>query len=320
MNVISRPEASQTEAPSDLAAALAARIGRYRDKTFDMDAFPSNRGYKELERGQMRFVGAGGSPKVGDSETFPPGSFTVSLIHQEPGRFAAGHKHEIEESFLVFDGVLTVGWEQGGDAVEVRLGPKDLIMNAMDIAHGFRNDDVKPILMSVMVGVGKPLPPVYTAHPKDTPLDRALKFGATRTLRLEQAGDHPLARLMAPQVVRYHDTTPIRDPGGFTRRVYVGAGAVPSRQNRLELITLAPGEGVQAYNRPVEDAYFVMEGTLTVGWEKDGATATRRVGARDLLLTPAGQPRWFRNDSASAVEFMMVIGTPAADDFIHRPV
>ena len=314
MNVISRPETT-----SDLAAALGARIGRYRDKTFDMDAFPSNRGYAELERGQMRFVGAGGSPKVGDSETFAPGSFTVSLIHQEPGRFAAGHMHEIEESFLVFDGVLTVGWEQNGDAVEVRLGPKDLIMNAKNIAHGFRNDDVRPILMSVMVGVGKPLPPVYTAHPKDTPLERALKFGATRTLRLEQATDHPIARVMAPQVVRYNDLPVLRDAGGFNRRVYVGPGAVASEQNRLELVTLAPGEGVQAYTRPVEDAFFVMEGTLTVAWEKDGTAAARRIGPRDLLLTPAGQPHWFRNDSASAVEFMMVIGTPEPDGFTHLP-
>lgn len=322
MNVLAPAGPSPDQAAPqsvDLDAALGARIGRYRDKTFDMDAFPSNRGYAELERGQMRFVGAGGSPKVGDSETFPPGSFTVSLIHQQPGRFAAGHMHEIEESFLVFDGVLTVGWEKDGDAVEVRLGRKDLIMNAMNIAHGFRNDDVQPVLMSVMVGVGKPLPPVYTAHPKDTPMERALKFGATRTLRLEQAGDHELARLMAPQVVRYHDLTPVRDAGGFTKRVYVGAGAVSSRQNRLELVTLAPGEGVQAYARSVEDAYFVMDGTLSVGWERDGAVATRRIGARDLLLTPAGQPHWFRNDSAFPVEFMMVIGTPEPDNFVHRP-
>ena len=52
-----------------LRARLQAHIGRHVDKTFDWDAFPSNRGFPELERAQMRYVGAGGSPKVGDVTT-----------------------------------------------------------------------------------------------------------------------------------------------------------------------------------------------------------------------------------------------------------
>src|ERR1700757_442707 len=112
MNVITRKESS---AAAELQAGLEARIGRYREKRFDFDAFPANRGYPLLARGQMRFVGAGGSPKVGDSTTLPPTSFTVSLIHQQPGCFAAAHMHEIEEAFFVFQGVLTVGGEKEGD-------------------------------------------------------------------------------------------------------------------------------------------------------------------------------------------------------------
>lgn len=315
MNVITRPDSTEAAA---LRAALLGQVGRYRDKTFDFDAFPANRGYPLLARGQMRFVGAGGSPKVGDSTTLPPKSFTVSLIHQQPGCFAAAHKHEIEEAFFVFHGVLTVGWEQGGEAVEVRLGRKDMIMNALDLAHGFRNDDVEPVLMSVMVGVGKPLPPVYTAHPRDVPEEAALRFGASTTRRFDPASEHPLMRKMAGNLVRYADLEWRADGAGFRRATYVGPGGIASAQNRKEMVGLPPGAGVKPYARPVEDAYFVTEGLLTVGWEENGVVAETRIGPRELLLTPPGRPHWFRNEGLAAAEFLMIVGEAGPDGCAFR--
>ena len=103
----------------------------------------------------MRYVGAGGSPKVGDTSTLKADNFTVSLIYKEPGRYAACHSHEIEESFLIIDGALIVGWEKDGEVVEVNLGPKDMILNAREIGHGFRVDGVEPVMMSISVDVGK---------------------------------------------------------------------------------------------------------------------------------------------------------------------
>ena len=50
-----------------LANRLSAHTGRFTDKVFDWNAFPSNSGFDELARAQMRYVGAGGSPKVGDT-------------------------------------------------------------------------------------------------------------------------------------------------------------------------------------------------------------------------------------------------------------
>jgi len=50
----------------------AVRIGRYLEKRWDWDAFPANSGYPELERAQMRYVGAGGSPKTDDRSTLRP--------------------------------------------------------------------------------------------------------------------------------------------------------------------------------------------------------------------------------------------------------
>ena len=317
MTVITRP--TESEATTALRGELQGRIGRYRDKSFDFDAFPSNRGYPLLERGQMRFVGAGGSPKVGDPGTFPPVHFTVSLIHQQPGRFAAAHTHEVEEAFLVFDNVLTVGWEVDGEVVEVRLGPKDLILNAPNVAHGFRNDDVLPVLLSVMVQHGKPLPPVYRAHPKDVDPELAFSFGVTtdKVSRLDPTSDHPLHKLMARHVVRYNDAPRVTE-AGFTRAIYVGRGSIHSEHNRKELVTLPPGAGIAAYTRDVEDAYFVMDGTLTVGRVKDGVTVEERIGAHDLALNAAGTARYFRNEGAEAVSFMMVIGGTEPDAFTYQ--
>ena len=154
MNVVSKTEAS-------LADQIRAHTGRFTDKAFDWNAFPSNAGFDELARAQMRYIGAGGSPKVGDPATLKADNFTLSLIYKEPGRYAACHSHEIEESFLIISGALIVGWEKDGDVVEVNLGPKDMILNAREIGHGFRVDGVEPVVMSISVDVGKPLPPVY---------------------------------------------------------------------------------------------------------------------------------------------------------------
>src|SRR5947209_20266814 len=128
----------------DLAREMRAAIGRHTGKSFDWDAFPGSRGFPELARAQMRYIGAGGSPKVDDPNTLRPGDFTLSLIHQPVGRYAACHSHEVVEHFLVLDGVLTVGWmfgETGGEEViEARLGPYDMVLNQSGRPHGFRND------------------------------------------------------------------------------------------------------------------------------------------------------------------------------------
>lgn len=120
---------------SPLAAELRAHTGRFTDKAFHWNAFPSNAGFPDLARAQMRYIGAGGSPKVNDTSTMKADHFTVSLIYKEPGRYAACHSHEIEESFLIISGSLIVGWERDGEVVEVNLGPKDMILNARDIGQ-----------------------------------------------------------------------------------------------------------------------------------------------------------------------------------------
>jgi len=298
-----------------LAEALAAHTGRFTDKVFDWKAFPSNVGFDELSRAQMRYIGAGGSPKVGDTTTLKPDHFTLSLIYKEPGKYAACHSHEIEESFLIIQGALVVGWEKDGEVVEVNLGPKDMILNAREIGHGFRVDGVEPVLMTISVDVGKPLPPVYHYHPKDHAPELARSFGAEpgKTMKFDPKGSHPLQQLMAKYVVRHSLQPTIWEKAGFTRKVYVGQGGLANDSCRKEMWGIPSRAALKPFVRPVEDAFLVLEGSLVVGWEDDGKTVEVELGPRDLVKTPAGQKHWIRNDGAGAATVWHVIGT-AGDD------
>ncbi len=298
-----------------LADDLKAHTGRFTDKVFDWNAFPSNAGFDELARAQMRYIGAGGSPKVGDTSTLKPDHFTLSLIYKEPGRYAACHSHEIEESFLIIDGALIVGWEKDGEVVEVNLGPKDMILNAREIGHGFRVDGVEPVLMSISVDVGKPLPPVYHYHPKEHPTELARTFGAApgKTMKFDRNGAHPLQQLMSKYVVRHHEQPTIWEDAGFTRKVYVGEGGIDNDTCRKEMWGVPSRVGVKPFVRPVEDALMVLEGSLVVGWEENGEIVETELGPRDLVKTPAGRKHWFRNNSAAPATVWSVIGQSGDD-------
>jgi quercetin dioxygenase-like cupin family protein len=310
-----------TEFPT-LAEALKAHTGRFTAKKFDWEAFPSNIGFPDLARAQMRYIGAGGSPKVGDTSTLKPDHFTLSLIYKEPGRYAACHSHEIEESFLIIDGALIVGWEKDGEVVEVNLGPKDMILNAREIGHGFRVDGVEPVMMSISVDVGKPLPPVYHYHPKEHAPELARAFGAApgKTLAFDPTGSHPLQHLMAKYVVRHSELKTHWDPAGFTRKIYCGPGGVETDTCRKEMLGIPSRVGVKAFSRDVEDAFLVLEGALVVGWEENGEVVEVELGPRDLVKTPADRKHWFRNDGAGAATVWYLVGSAEPESVSFQPL
>lgn len=313
----------QTNEGMSLAHRLAAYTGRFTEKTFDWNAFPSNSGFDELARAQMRYVGAGGSPKVGDTSTLKADNFTVSLIYKEPGRYAACHSHEIEESFLIIDGALIVGWEKDGEVVEVNLGPKDMILNAREIGHGFRVDGVEPVMMSISVDVGKPLPPVYHYHPKEHPPELARSFGAApgKTMKFDRNGDHPIQKLMSDYVVRNVELPTIWEDAGFTRKVYVGdaPGAINHDTCRKEMWGLPMGARLAPFTRDVEDAYLCLEGSVEIVWVDDtGDKAVVELGPRDLVKTPAGQAHYLRNPGAGAATVWTVIGSSGDDGAVYK--
>jgi mannose-6-phosphate isomerase-like protein (cupin superfamily) len=299
----------------DLTDEMRSFIGRHTDKNFDWDAFPGSRGFPELERAQMRYVGAGGSPKTDDPNTLSPGQFTLSLVHQPVGKYAPCHFHEVVEHFLVLEGVLTVGWAWDEEVIEARLGPKDMVLNKAGRPHGFRNDGVEPVLMSISVGTGMPRPPVYVCHPRDGDPSVARSFGAVpgKTRSFDPDSNDPRQREFSQHIVRYAARRPIWE-AGFARLAYIGDGAAPPGKYRMDLIHLPKGVAVSGYSRSVEDAYFVLEGCIAVGWEEGGRTVEKRLGPKDLIFNPAGRVRYFRNDGLSDAEFMLLVGTPNPED------
>ncbi len=272
----------------DLTREMRSSIGRHTDKSFDWDAFPGSQGFPELARAQMRYIGAGGSPKTDDPNTLKPGAFTLSLIHQPVGKYAACHSHEVVEHFLVLDGVLTVGWAWGDEVIEARLGPLDMVLNQQGRPHGFRNDGVGPVLMSISVGSGMPKPPVYACHPRD--------------------GDPALDAERRPVF-----------EAGLARLDYIGEAGAPPGGYRMEMIHLPPGVGVRGYGRAVEDSYLVLDGALTVGWEAGGETVEQRLGRMDVILNPPGRTRYFRNDGVADAVFMLVCGNAPGEDLRFEP-
>jgi mannose-6-phosphate isomerase-like protein (cupin superfamily) len=310
------PDSSLTQQPSALASEMRAYTGLFTEKTFDWDAFPASRGFPDLSRAQLRYVGAGGSPKSNDPTTLKAEHFTFSLVNQPVGKFAGSHAHEVVEHFFILQGVLTVGTVWGDEVVEVKLGPGDLLLNKSGRPHGFRNDGVEPVLMQITVGSGTPEMPVHVCHPKDKDLELARRFGAPGPEKIHLFSSESTDRRhqeLAKQVVRYRDRTPVWDKAGFARLAYVGEGGAPAHGYRMDMIHLPKGVAVKPYVRDVEDVYFVLDGAITAGWVQDGEVVERRLGARDLLFNPAGRPHYFRNDGVSDARFSMVVGSGAPE-------
>ncbi len=299
----------------DAQHKMSSYIGRHADKYFDWGAFSFNDGFPELERAQMRYIGSGGSPRTDDPHTLKPEHFTLSMIYKNPGKYASSHAHEVEESFLVLGGVLSVFWVWGDEAICAKVGPKDLCLNARNRPHGFRNEGTEPVLASITVGAGRPLPPQFALHPRDGDPARAARFGAAegKTYRLDAASNDPRHREFARHIVRYSEQPVVRG-NGFSKKVYVGDGGAPAGTYRMDLIHLKPGQGVKLYERDVEDVFLVLEGTIKAGWHVDGQVVERGLGRHDLIFNPAGQPHYFRNDGLEDAQFMMLTGKADPED------
>jgi mannose-6-phosphate isomerase-like protein (cupin superfamily) len=304
----------------ELGQRMKRFVGRYADKVPDWDAFPPSRGYPELDRAQIRYIGAGGSPKVDDPGTLRADHFTLSMVQQPVGKYGASHAHEVTEAFLVIEGVLTIGWEWDGEVIMARCGPKDMCLHATNRPHGFRNDGFEPVLVSIMVGKALPRPPHYLFHPKthDTALCRAFGAQPGKTFALDFDSSDPRHREMARHIIRYSQLKPHWNDAGFATAVYIGEGGAPPGTFRKDLVSLPRGAGVQAYERDVEDAYLVVEGCVTVGWEAGGRIVEQKLGPRDLIFNPPGQLHWFRNEGFTDAQFMMVVGTPAPENVKFR--
>lgn len=280
---------------------LRRHIGRFVDKQPDWDAFPSNNGWPDLARAQIRYVGAGGSPKVSDPSTLKAEHFTLSLVHLPAGKYAASHVHPVEEAFFVVKGVLTVATDYDGRMVRSRLGPRDMLLNEPSRPHGFLNDGVEPVLMAIMVAniKGQPVGIKYKAHPKDVGEEVARRFGG-----VEATERYDVDRW----ITRYAQAKSERDANGVSRLTYIGEGGAPSGRFRLHYLHVPQGASLAPMRREVEEAYFVLSGYLTVGWEEAGVRVEQKIGPRDAAFHPAGRTHYLRNDGVDDVEMLLVSG------------
>jgi oxalate decarboxylase/phosphoglucose isomerase-like protein (cupin superfamily) len=131
-------------------------VARFQDRQADWYAFEDARieGYR---RAQHRFIGAGASGKVGDTNVVPPGAFTLSVMFVPPGQGNAAHTHEVEEVFFVLKGYMTAFIEdESGRRVDVKLGPWDCISCPAGVIHGYQNDTLEPVWLQIMLGKGRP--------------------------------------------------------------------------------------------------------------------------------------------------------------------
>src|ERR1700680_4679596 len=78
----------------------------------------------------------------------------------------------------------------------------------------------------------------------------------------------------------------------------------------MDMICLPRGVALRGYERPAEDAYFVSEGCITVGWEEAGHVE-ERLGPK-AIFNPAGRAHYFRNDGVADAEFILLYFSPQA--------
>jgi mannose-6-phosphate isomerase-like protein (cupin superfamily) len=306
------------QAESELRSRMSSFVGLHTSKVPDWDAFPPSRGFPELDRAQIRYVGSGASPKSEnvDTGTLRPEHFTVSMIQQPVGKYAASHAHEAEEAFFVLEGILTVGWVWDETVIMARLGPRDMIVHARERPHGFKNEGFEPVLCSIMHAKARPLPPRYTFHPKTHDPALSERFGGApgEAYVLDFDSKDERHQEMARHVVRYSQQKPQWNKAGFARMPYIGETGAPATSFRKDLLTLPKGVAIQAYQREVEDTYLVLQGCIAVGWEEGGTVVEKRLGPKDLIFNPAGQRHYFRNDGVEDAQFLMVVGTEKPED------
>src|SRR5262249_15481508 len=208
-----------------------------------------------------------------------------------------------------------VGWAWGDEVIEARLGPMDMVLNEVARPHGFRNDGVEPVLMSISVGSGMPKPPVYVCHPRDHDSEIARRFGASpgKTRAFDQHSDDPRQQQFDRHIVRCAAQRPVWE-AGFARSVYIGEGGAPPGKYRMDKIHLPKGVAVRGYARPVEDVYFVLGGCITVGWGDAGRKGGETLGSRGAIFNPARRGHYFCNDGAASAGFLVIGGTAVAGE------
>lgn len=148
---------------------METRIARFSTRKYDFDALKFQADFDpKYRRGQMRYIGTGGTGVASDSNTIPSEHFTFSTMVIPAGNEGPPHLHvDVEEVFFLMRGKLKVVLTTPeGERYETVMTDRDVISVPPGVYREEINIGDEDALMCVMLGAKKPVTPTYPAdHP-----------------------------------------------------------------------------------------------------------------------------------------------------------
>lgn len=154
---------------ASFASWMESRVARFSTRKYDFDALKFQADFDpKYRRGQMRYIGTGGTGVASDSNTIPAEHFTFSTMVIPAGHEGPSHLHvDVEEVFFLIRGKLKLVLEKDGERYETILTDRDVVSVPPGVYREEINIGDEDALMCVMLGAKKPITPTY---PPDHPL------------------------------------------------------------------------------------------------------------------------------------------------------
>ena len=148
---------------------MNSRVARFSTRKYDFDALKFQADFDpKYRRGQMRYIGTGGTGVAADSSTIPSENFTFSTMIIPAGHEGPSHIHvDVEEVFFILRGKVKLVLEKDGLRFETFLSVRDVVSVPPGVYREEINIGDEDALMCVMLGAKKPVTPTY---PEDHPL------------------------------------------------------------------------------------------------------------------------------------------------------
>ena len=147
---------------------MNTRVARFSTRKYDFDALKFQADFDpKYRRGQMRYIGTGGTGVAADSNTIASEHFTFSTMVIPAGHEGPSHIHtDVEEVFFILRGKVKLILEKDGERFETVLTDRDIVSVPPGIYREEINIGDEDALMCVMLGSKKPVTPTYPdSHP-----------------------------------------------------------------------------------------------------------------------------------------------------------
>lgn len=147
---------------------MKTRVARFSTRKYDFDALKFQADFdSKYRRGQMRYIGTGGTGVAADNNTIPSEHFTFSTMIIPAGHEGPSHIHtDVEEVFFILRGKVKLVLEKDGERYETVLTDRDVVSVPPGIYREEINIGDEDALMCVMLGSKKPVTPTYPeSHP-----------------------------------------------------------------------------------------------------------------------------------------------------------